>query len=443
MNSSVYIYGELSNGYTQYPNEDHSSTIFQKFYTQSKSITQIAIHRDGNLMYYAYFRKLEQNKYIGLCVLLNGIMITRFDGLFSLFEGVISNLVTHGYLIKFDERGNLTANTNKLYMNPEEIDIVATSLKAGFNNLEASAKRLPPINYAVNNTSVKKFSVEDPEGDILQSSYTNGFTYIYKSKNFNTAAIDSYRGVLSRVSKQNDKLKKENADLIASNEKIKKQKKQYQFVIVLFIAVIGCCCGLFFLNDNLNTTKNELADANNIIEGKNQNIAEQRNRISNMTLQINSLQSSLSEEKEKRESAENEMQELKSLVSSSVPIIITDIEIANVYQNGDIQTGYGSSIYSYSSMYLQPRITYTGIRDGESITLYAKLYGISGTLQTGSTSPSGYTFSSNMTISSGSGNTHVLLGWGGASKGFWSRGTYRYEIWYSNVCLKAKTFTLY
>ncbi|MBQ0142547.1 MAG: hypothetical protein KBT06_07100 [Prevotellaceae bacterium] len=443
MNSSVYIYGDLSNGYTQYPDEDHSSAIFQKFYTQSKSTTQIAIYRDGNLMYYAYLRKLEHNKYIGLCVLLNGIMITRFESLFSLFEGVISNLVTNGYLIKFDERGNLTANTNKLYMNHEEIDLVTTSLKAGFNNLEASAKRLPPINYAVNNTSVKNFSVEDSEDDILQSSYTNGYTYIYKSKNYNTAAIDSYRGVLSRVSKQNDQLKKENADLIASNEKIKKQKKQYQFIIVLFIAVIGCCCGLFFLNDNLNTTKNELADANNTIEEKNQNIADQRNKISNMTSQINSLQSSLSDEKEKRESAENEMKEFKSLVSSSIPIIITDIEIANVYQNGDIQTSYGGSIYSSNSMYLQPRITYTGIREGESITLYAKLYGISGTLQTGSSSPSGYTFSSSMTIFSGSDNTHVLSGWGSASKGFWSSGSYRYEIWYGNVCLKAKTFTIY
>lgn len=443
MNSSVYIYGDLSNGYTQYPNEDHSSAIFRKFYTQSKSTTQIAIHRDGNLMYYAYLRKLEQNKYIGLCVLLNGIMITRFDSLFSLFEGVISNLVTQGYLIKFDERGNLTANTNKLYMNPEEIDIVTTSLKAGFNNLEAFAKRLPPINYAVNNTSVKNFSAEDSEDDILQSSYTNGYTYIYKSKNYNTAAVDSYRGVLSRISKQNDQLKKENADLIASNEKIKKQKKQYQFVIVLFIAVIGCCCGLIFLNDNLNTTKNKLADANNTIEEKNQNIADQRDKISNMTSQINSLQSSLSDEKEKRESAENEMQEVKSLVSSSIPIIITDIEIANVYNGGSIETNYGGSIYSSNSMYLKPRITYTGIRTSESITLYAKLYGISGTLQTGKSSPSGYTFSDNVTVSSGSGNTYELKGWGGSDKGFWSRGTYRYEIWYGNVCLRAKTFTLH
>ena len=94
-------------------------------------------------------------------------------------------------------------------------------------------------------------------------------------------------------------------------------------------------------------------------------------------------------------------------------------------------------------MYLKPRITYTGIRAGEDITLYAKLYGISGSLQTGNSSPSGYTFSNSLTVSSGSGNTYELKGWGGSDKGFWSRGTYRYEIWYGNVCLRAKTFTVY
>ena len=134
---------------------------------------------------------------------------------------------------------------------------------------------------------------------------------------------------------------------------------------------------------------------------------------------------------------------MKSSISSSIPMLITDIEIANVYNGGSIETNYGGSIYSSNSMYLKPRITYTGIRTSESITLYAKLYGISGTLQTGNSSPSGYTFSDNVTVSSGSGNTYELKGWGGSNKGFWSRGTYRYEIWYGNVCLRAKTFTLH
>lgn len=401
MNSSVYIFGNLSSGYTQYPDEESTSSIFQKFYIRAKATTQIAIRRDGNLIYYAYIRKLEQGKYIGLCVLLNGAALTKFEGLFSLFENVISNLVTKGYLIKYNDSGNLIANTEHLYMNQEEIDLVAESLKGGFDSMQSTAMKLPPVNYAISSESVKEFVVEDNAKEILKSSYTNDYTYIYKSKGFNTALMNSYQGVLSKISKENTSLKKENSYLKEENRKIRQQKKQFLYVIILCIAVIGCGVGL------------------------------------------SSLQVSLSNEKSKREEAESKLEDLKSSISSSIPMLITDIEIANIYKGGSIETNYSGSIYSSNSMFLMPRITYTGIRTGESITLYAKLYGISGTLQTGKSSPSGYTFSDNVTVSSGSGNTYELKGWGGSDKGFWSRGTYRYEIWYGNVCLRAKTFTLY
>lgn len=443
MNSSVYIFGNLSSGYTQYPDEESTSSIFQKFNTKAKATTQIAIRRDGNLMYYAYIRKLEQGKYIGFCVLLNGAALTKFEGLFSLFENVISNLVTKGYLIKYNDSGNLIANTEHLYMNREEIDLVAESLKGGFDSMQSTAMKLPPVNYAISSESVKEFVVEDDAQEILKSSYTNGYTYIYKSKGFNTALMNSYRGVLSKISKENASLKEENSNLKEENRKIRQQKKQFLYVIILCIAVIGCGVGLFFLNDTLNTTQNELAAAIDTITARNATIDSKNVHISDLNSQMSSLQTSLSNEKSKREEAESKLEDMKSSISSSIPMLITDIEIANVYNGGSIETNYGGSIYSSNSMYLKPRITYTGIRTGESITLYAKLYGISGTLQTGNSSPSGYTFSNNVTVSSGSGNTYELKGWGGSNKGYWSRGTYRYEIWYGNVCLKAKTFTLH
>ena len=227
------------------------------------------------------------------------------------------------------------------------------------------------------------------------------------------------------------------------NSKIRKQKKQFLYVILLCIAVIGCGIGIFLLNDTLTFTRGQLEEANDSIASKDNQITQKNQRISNLNSQINSLQSSLSNEKDKRERAENELNNLKESFSSAIPILITNMEIGNTYNDGSIETSYGSSIYSSNSMYLQPKITYTGIRTGENITLYAKLYGISGTLQTGTSSPSGYTFSSSMTVSSGSGNTYVLSGWGGSNKGFWSRGSYRYEIWYGNVCLRAKTFSVY
>lgn len=443
MNSSAYIFGQLSSGYTQYPDESTSSLIFQKFYLNAKATTQIAIHRDGDLMYYAYIRKLDTNKYLGLCVLLNGIEATHFDGIFSFFEGVVSKLLTKGYLIKFDEFGNIIPNTERLYMKREEVEIVIATLVHGFDNNRFVFKKLPSINYSVNKDSIKEFTIKDNQEDIIKSSHTNGFTYVYKSEGFNTAQMNSYQGVLSKISKENDSLKKENEQLKDEITKVKQQKKQFQYVILLFIAIIGCCIGIYWLNDSLNSTQNELEEANNTILSKEAVINEKSTEISGLKSQIGELQSSLSNEKKQREKTENELESLRNSISSSIPLLITDIEIANVYNDGTFETNYGNIIYASNSMYLKPRITYTGIRNGDNITLYAKLYGISGTLQKGSSSPNGYTFSSSFTISEGNENTYHMSGWGGSSKGFWSRGTYRYEIWYGNMCLASKTFTLY
>ncbi|MBR0036336.1 MAG: hypothetical protein IJP70_01710 [Bacteroidales bacterium] len=450
MNSSVYIFGNLSSGYTQYPDEESTTSFFQKFYAKAIATTQIAIRRDGNLMYYAYIRKLENGKYIGLCVLLNGVALTAFKGLFSLFENTISNLVTKGYLIKYNDKGNLIANSDHLYMNREEIDLVSESLKGGFDNMQSSAIKLPPINYAISSESVKEFVIEDDAKEILSSSYTNGYTYIYKSKNYNTALMNSYQGVLSKISKENALLKKENESLKDENKKIKQQKKQFFYVILLCIAVIACGIGIILLKDSLSTTQYELKIANDTItekdatiDSKNATIDSKNAQILELNSQIGSLQNSLSKEKSKREETEKRLNNLSNSISSDFPLLITDIDIANVYYDGTIETNYGRSIYSSHTMYLKPKITYTGIRTGERITLYVKLYKPSGTLSSGDSSPSGYSYSDSFTILSGEGNSYELPAWGNSNKGSWVQGSYRFEIWYKNICLRAKTIKVY
>ena len=124
-----------------------------------------------------------------------------------------------------------------------------------------------------------------------------------------------------------------------------------------------------------------------------------------------------------------------------MPIIITDIEISNTYSDGSIETDYGNTIYSSDTRYLKPRITYTGIKTSENITLSVKFYTPSG-LSTGSSSPYGCSYSYSMYVYSGE-NQETLSGWGGSSAGHWGRGSYRFEIWYENVCLKSKSFTIY
>ncbi|MBR2192338.1 MAG: hypothetical protein IJ910_03390 [Bacteroidaceae bacterium] len=436
MNCNVYIFGELSSGYTQYP-EDSSSHVLKIIYPFCKAPTQIAIRRDTSMMYYCYIRKLNDNKYFGLSIAVNGYYISRVDELFSLFENTIEKIALQGSFIHFAKDGSLTTSTTILKNEEEEIDTLSENLRRDFETLGSSTNILPQVDYTVAKDSVKEFNALDDKRDIVRASYTYGYTFIYKDKDFNTIRVNSYRSILSQLNEENNILKKKNEELKELNAKILSQKKQFKNVVFLILAVIGCGIGLLFLNNNLNTTKSELLDANNTISIQKKSIKSKDNQISTLSNNIHYLKIGLNDEIKKRKKIESEFRSFKSSLSSTIPLLITDIEIANVYYNGSIETNYGDYIYSYNTMYLKPKITYTGIRTGESITLNVRLYG------SGNSSPTKYIFSNSMIVYSGEGNTYELTGWGGSNKGYWSRGSYRYEIWYGSVCLGSKTFTIY
>lgn len=230
------------------------------------------------------------------------------------------------------------------------------------------------------------------------------------------------------------------------------KKKPSVYVILILIAVLGFACGIIgiismnntieTLSYTINETQLKLDKAKDTLALQNGIIDSTNAVITNMNIYIDSLQSSLSDETNKSKEKENELKEFKGSVSSYIPLLITNIEIANVNQYGYIETHYGGIIYSSKSMYLKPRITYIGIKEGIRITLHIKLYDTSGKVNHGKNAPSGYSFLDNLTVLSGSGNTFELKGFGDTQK-HWQSGTYRYEIWYGDICLKAKTFIVY
>ena len=208
MNLSVYLFGDLGSGYTQYP-DDYTNTIFETFYKNAQAITQIGIHREGDLMYYGYIRKLEESNYIGLCAIVNGKLIHQVDSIFSIFEGVIESMVRNGYLIHFNDKGDITAKLNQLYENEEEINLITSNIQSSFNRIESASKDLPPVSYSTSKDSVKSFSTQDDESEIIKSSYTNGYTFIYKSKGFNTTQMNSYKTVITQKDNEISALREE------------------------------------------------------------------------------------------------------------------------------------------------------------------------------------------------------------------------------------------
>ena len=285
MNNDVYIFGEFNNGYNQYP-DDYTKKIFETFYSNSESITQVCVHRYGNLMYYAYIRKLENSKYIGFCVVLNGSMLTKLSSLFSLFEKTIFELVSSGVLIHFDDQGGIVTNVDKLYLNREKIDLITKSISENFNKLQKTAKSLPAINNSVSNDSIKIFSVDDTLNDIINSSHTFGYTFIYKSKDFNTPRLNSYKEVIEALSNEKNELTIQLNELNEKYQKTIEQKKQYRFVAVLFFVVVSCLIGLLGLNKNLNQANNTINEQAVNLNDKSAEIEALKNEKKDLNKEI-------------------------------------------------------------------------------------------------------------------------------------------------------------
>ena len=241
MNLSVYLFGDLSNGYTQYPT-DYASSIFKVFFQNSQATTQITIHRDGDLMYYGYIRKLEDDCYIGLCTVINGKIITQIDSLFGLYESIIENMVKNGYLIHYSDRGDIVSKVGQLYENREEIDLITARIQTSFDRLDSTSRILPPVSYSTNKDSIKSFSIQDDENDIIKSSYTNGYTFIYKSKGYNTAQMDSYKGIIAKKEKELDELRIECNKL--KHEVISLKNKQRNTLWVSIFAITAFVLGI-------------------------------------------------------------------------------------------------------------------------------------------------------------------------------------------------------
>lgn len=385
MNVSVYLFGEFNSGYSQYP-DDYASSIFQKFSANAKSTTQIAIHRDGNLVYYGYIRKLQQDRYIGLCVVLNGLILKRIDGLFSLFENTISNLVTNGKLIHFNEHGDLVSCVEKLYLNREEIDLLTESLRSGFKRFEAYSAPLPSVSYGTSKDSCKDFVVDDEQEGIVKSSYTNGYTYIYKSKGFNTAQLNSYKGVLRKSYKEKQELAAKLDALEKEHAKTLKQKKQFKYVIIMFVILLGCAIGLFALNDNLNLTRDALSNANDTI-------CMQKDSLYVKSVEISNLHDA-------HQKVKSNLESLKKKICDRQPFIVK------------------STSFDFSSGYL--RFEYYGMTD-VTVNVKVRAYNDEG---------SSYSNSSSIYIESGDNSASIFL-----SRGLDGGKWYSFELLKDNIII--------
>ena len=186
MNAAVYIFAKYGiRKYCQYP-DDGTSAIFEKFLAHANDRQTIAIHREGDLMYYGYIQRLNSDEsydgeYFGVCVVLNGVIVSdiprkftyRPQYIFQIFEESIDSMKIDE-LLSQDDHGN---------QDIAEICTTYTKIERWLNTLldkfgKLKFKPLPPKSYKTPDGIIKGFQYNEDWNEIVKSSYTNDYTYI-------------------------------------------------------------------------------------------------------------------------------------------------------------------------------------------------------------------------------------------------------------------------
>ena len=219
MNSTFYIFGKFNGSYAQFP-VDYTQDIFQQLPNRSSfSNTQLVIHRDGNLMYYCYMRKLEQDNFIGFCLLLNDAMIEEIPALFELFDNGISHLALAGEIVKINDNGDIVSNTDSLLSNRQTIQQIANNMMRDLNHLVETRKKLPAQSLAVSQDEIKRFNIRDDAKQIVDSALSYAFVFVTKDED--SQNIDSYRSTIKRLKEETERMQKTIQTLQRNNEQLK------------------------------------------------------------------------------------------------------------------------------------------------------------------------------------------------------------------------------
>lgn len=239
-----------------------------------------------------------------------------------------------------------------------------------------------------------------------------------------------------KIQNLKDALEKTASDLSETKQELeeiaklpKKGGKWGWVFVLLFVAVAILSILLWDNNKGLESSIHAMEERNS-------------SEVSKLRDEISEQAESLRQLEEEKGKISKELKELKNDITS-IPLIITDIKIANTTYDGDIQTYYGNTLYSSNTMYLQPKIYYKGLQEG-NFSFKIKWFNPDGSVR-GNSSINGYTYSCSRYVyrNLGQVNELELSGWGNSSRGHWRRGTYRLEIWVGNVCLKSTSVTIY
>ena len=314
MNLSTFVFGDYSNKIQAYPSDSTTLEVVKVFCDTLKSNSQIAIHRDGDIMYYAYVQRLSNNRKFGLCIVLNGALLNNIEKVDIAFDVISARLIDLGLLIGVNKEGDWIATTDAIYSKPDEVERVRELLMNQFSGMDNVAENLPPTDYSKSRSSQKTFDVNHRNDDIVQASHQYGYTFVVKE--YDNILTTSFKNVLKERTKEVKDLQKENEELLVLLNKERHKKKQTLLVSVLILVLLALGVGFYFLRGAMKETSQSLDHARDTIGNLNANVHENENTIAGLKVNVSRLERRLIAETSAREEAEQQVEELQERVNS-------------------------------------------------------------------------------------------------------------------------------
>lgn len=206
-----YIFALDGSAYQQYVS-DYSASFLKKNCVNCTEENQIAIHRDGNLIFYAYMHKVSESEIYGLCVVCSEVCL-NIEGMCDFLERLIENQAKKGIVFKYDESGKIRRNIKKFSDEPAEIANIFQDIKLYLDSLDSCWEILPPENFSIPISSTIKLSIKEDDKIKIISAI----------KKYHNILITLNNSVPSSYSRTVDRLNKENKKLLLSNNNLKSE----------------------------------------------------------------------------------------------------------------------------------------------------------------------------------------------------------------------------
>ena len=431
-----YIFSYVSGNYQQYTS-DHSEAFIKQCCIDCKDTHQNAIHRDGNLMYYSYLYKKNASSIYGLSVVCGEVCL-NLKWLYEYLQKTLEASANKGVLFNYDKQGQIRKNVVSFATEAAEIDNIFRDIKDDLERRPLFWEQLPPEDLSVPLTSKIALAFNDDDKAKITEALRHYHNVVVTMEN---TLPSSFSQTVLRLNSEKEQLLVEKNGLKSEIESLKRQKKQYKWVIILSLLVAVGLIAIVSFNQNVNQLQGVIRSKDLSIDSLNVVLANKNQAITTQEEIINRKDRELRTIKTEKEGIQTELDEAKSVldnVAQQTPVYISNM----LLRTGD--GDYGDTIYSKNTTFIRPRIEVYSLIEG-NIDFYIKFYTPNG-LSTSSTpgeSPSGYSYKDEKTLSKFKKQTVYLSGWGGKSKGHWSSGAYRIEVWNSGKLLYEKKFTIY